>query len=358
MNVANVVQLLAGASWLIVIGAVVIAGLTLARGGKVGGMVPLVIGAVVLALVLNVTAAGLVFIEPQERVVVISAIQPRGYREQALEPGLQWIVPFVESVRTYSISRQTYTMSRVTSEGEVQGDDSIEARTSDGQQVNIDASVIYQVDPAKVVDLHIIWQGGYEAGVIRPLSRSAIRDVASQYGVEQIVTSKRVEFVAEVTEQIAATLAKNNLLLVDFLLRDIKFTEQYAEAVEQKQIAEQLAQQAQFVVEQRKQEAEQARQVAEGQADAAVIASKAKAEALVIQAKAEAEARLLQAGAEATALKQIAEALNDNPDLIQYTYVQKLGSNVQVMLVPSNSPYLFNLPETPTAPATAPTTPE
>ena len=72
-------------------------------------------------------------------------------------------------------------------------------------------------------------------------------------------------------------LSENGLILVDFVLRNITFSPEYAASVEQKQIAEQLAQQARFVVEQRKQEAEQARQVAQGQADAAVIASKGDA---------------------------------------------------------------------------------
>jgi regulator of protease activity HflC (stomatin/prohibitin superfamily) len=345
MNVASIVQLLAGVSWLIVIGAVVFAGVMIARGGKAGGMVPLIIGAIVLAVVLNAAAAGIVFIEPQERGVVIS-LQRGGIRSDALQAGLNWIIPIAERVETYSVARQTYTMSSTASEGQVQGDDSIRARTKDGQQVNIDASVIYAIDPAKVVNLHITWQNNFLEGVVRPVARSAIRDAVAQYGVEEIVSSKRAELEQVITDEIARKFAAQNLILDDFLLRNIQFSEEYAKAVEQKQIAEQQAQQAAFVVEQRKQEAEQARQTAQGQADAAVIAAKGAAEARLVQAKAEAEA-----------LKQIAGALKDNPDLIQYTYVQKLGSNVQVMLVPSNSPYLFNLPQVPTeAPTTAPTT--
>jgi regulator of protease activity HflC (stomatin/prohibitin superfamily) len=333
MNVASIVQVFAGLSWLLVVGAVVFLGAAIARRTGVGRVVPLVIGAVVLALVLNVTAAGIVFVEPQERGVVISALQPNGYRAQAIQPGLQWVVPFFENVKLYSISRQTYTMSGATNEGAIEGNDSIEARTKDGQQINIDASVIFAIDTAKVINLHIVWQDGYIDGVVRPVARSAIRDAASQFGVEEIVTTKRAEFISAITEAIGRRLAENNLIMVDFLLRDVKFSEQYAAAVEQKQVAEQQAQQAQLVVEQRKQEAEQARQVAQGQADAAVIAAEGAG-----------QARLIQAEAEAKALELIAAALADNPDLIQYTYVQKLGDKVQVMLVPSNSPYLFNLP--------------
>jgi len=57
------------------------------------------------------------------------------------------------------------------------------------------------------------------------------------------------------------------------VLRNISFSPEYAASVEQKQIAEQQAQQAKLTVEQRKQEAEQARQVAQGVADAVVIKS-------------------------------------------------------------------------------------
>ena len=351
MNVANVVQVLAGLSWMLVIGSLVFAGAMVARRGSVGRVVPLVIGAVVLAVVLNVTAAGLVFIQPEERGVVITALKQaeaqQGIRTQALGPGLNWIVPFFENVQVYTISRQTYTMSSALGEGQVSSDDSIQARTKDGQQVAIDASVIYAIDPTKVVDLHITWQVRYEDQVVRPVARAAIRNAVSQFGIEEIVSSKRGELEQLVTDEIAQNFSDQNLILGDFLLRNITFSEEYAKAVEQKQIAEQLAQQAKFVVEQRKQEAEQARQVAKGQADAAVIAAKGAA-----------DARLIQADAEAKALELIAAALQDSPDLLQYTYIQKLGPNVQVMLVPANSPYLFPLPTMTPAPSVSPTLPE
>lgn len=346
MDPSGIVSVLAGFAWLLVVGAVVFLGVTIARQGHVGRVVPLLIGAIVLAVLLTSTAAGLVFIQPEERGVVITALHQEGDRQgiraQALQPGLNWIVPFLETVVRYPVSRQTYTMSSTPGEGQVAGDDSIPARTKDGQQVTIEASLIYAVDPAHVIDLHITWQDRYQDSVIRPVARSAIRDAVAQYGIEEIVSTKRSELEGKITDDITQKLAAQNLILSDFLLRNITFSDEYAKAVEQKQIAEQQAQQAAFVVQQRKQEAEQARQVAQGQADAAVIAAKGAA-----------DARLIQAEAEAKALSEIAASLKDNPDLIQYTYVQKLGPNVQVMLVPSNSPYLFNLPQVPTAPATA-----
>jgi regulator of protease activity HflC (stomatin/prohibitin superfamily) len=185
------------------------------------------------------------------------------------------------------------------------------------------------------VDLHITWQSRYAEELVRPLVRGVIRDAASQYGVEEIVSTKRGELEAFITEQLALKMAENDLVLEDFVLRDIHFSEEYAAAVEQKQIAEQQALQAQFVVESKKQEAEQARQIAQGQADAAVIAARGAAEARVLQAQAEAQANEL-----------IAESIRGNPELISYLYVQKLSPGVQTIFVPSGNQFILPLPDT------------
>jgi regulator of protease activity HflC (stomatin/prohibitin superfamily) len=250
---------------------------------------------------------------------------------------LHWIVPVVEQVVTYSISNQTYTMSAVVGEGQVTTDDSIRARTKDGQEVIIDASVIYQIDPAKVVQLHIVWQNRYEDGFVRPEARGIIRDAISQYGVEEVVSTKRVEIVGIITEELGTSLAENNLRLLDFVLRDIHFSEGYAAAVEQKQIAEQQAQQAALTVEQKKQEAEQARQVAQGQADAAVIAARGAADAQIIQAEAQARANEL-----------IGQSLQQNPEILQYQYILKLAPGVQTIFIPSGNQFILPLPDTST----------
>ena len=53
----------------------------------------------------------------------------------------------------------------------------------------------------------------------------------------------------------------------------------------------------------------------------------------------------LKANAEAEALRLIDEALKDNEMLILYRYVDKLGQNVRVMLVPTDNPFLLPLPD-------------
>jgi regulator of protease activity HflC (stomatin/prohibitin superfamily) len=331
MNIGSILQALGTFAGLAFVGLLFLIITRASRQQSSKNLTPITIALLVAAILLTTVGSGLVFLQANEYGVVISAFQPKGYRTQALGPGLHWIIPFVESVQKYSIARQTYTMSSTSSEGTVQGDDSIQARTKDGQQIFIDASVIYAADPTQLIQLHITWQNRYEENVVRPVARAAIRNAVSQFGVEELVSTKRAELEQAIREEIKAKLQDNNIIMSDFLLRNIRFSDEYAAAVEQKQVAEQQAQQAKFVVESKKQEAEQARQTAQGQADAAVIAAKGAAEARILQAQAEAKANQL-----------LAESLT--PELVQYQYILKLSPGVQTIFIPSGNQFILPLP--------------
>lgn len=334
MQVTVLVTAVATFSWVALVGLIVLAVLRATQNKPNKGVITGAAITLVLAILLNALSAGLIFIQPQERGVVISAIEPKGYREDILQPGLNWVIPFFEHVEVYSISKDTYTMSIVAEEGQVGRDDSIEARTSDGQVVYIDASIIFSLDPDQIMQTHIDWQKRYIDGLIRPAVRGVIRDAVSQFRVNEVYSTRRTELLLMMEEDLEEKLLENGLVLSEFILRNITFTPEYAASVEQKQIAEQRAEEAEYVVEQRKQEAEQQRQIARGQKDAAIIKAEGRAESRVIEAEAEAEALAL-----------IAAILSENPDLLTYSYIEKLAPGISVMLVPNDNPYLLPLPD-------------
>lgn len=344
MNLIPIIQALAGISWLAVISAIAYTVLRATRRQTTRTGVTAIILTVVLAVVFNTAAAGLVFIEPTERGVVITVFE-EGVRSEPLQPGLKWVIPYAETVVIYPITNDTYTMSIANEEGQRVGDDSVEARTADGQVVKIDASVIFAVNPTEVVNVHIKWKNAYTDLLIRPQARGIIRDAVSQFGIAEVYGTERFTLSNDIQDELTSKLEEGGLILVDFVLRNVTFSEEYAASVEQKQIAEQLAQQAVFVVEQRKQEAEQARQTAQGLADAVVIAAQGQAQALLVAAEAEAEARLIRAQADAEALELLGEAIAQNPDVLTLEYIEKLTPNINVMLLPSDNPFLFPLPD-------------
>jgi len=122
------------------------------------------------------------------------------------------------------------------------------------------------------------------------------------------------------------------LTLSSVLVRDITFSQQFSASIEQAQIAQQEAQRANLVVQQKQYEADQLRAQAAGQRDAAITIAQGAAQATVLQAQANAEA-----------LRLVSEQLAANPLLLQYQYIQTVGPHLNVALVPSNSPFLFDL---------------
>jgi regulator of protease activity HflC (stomatin/prohibitin superfamily) len=328
MHIPIVIRGMATLAWLLTVGIIILAVVRAAQGRRLKSAPALVIVAMLFAIVLTTVSAGLIYIQPNEEGVVMTV---SGFRTTPLGKGLHWVVPYAETVKVYSIANQTYTMSIAYEEGQIQGDDSVEVRTSDGQVVQIDASVIFHIDD--VISVHIKWQDRYANELVRVETRGIIRDEASQYRVDEINSVKRQELVEGIRETVSSKLNDSGLVLDDFILRNIQFSAEYQVAVEQKQIAEQQAQQAAFVVQQREQEALQARKVAEGEAAA-----------LVINAEGRAEARLIEAEAEAKALELIANALRDNPEVLTFEYIQKLADQIKVMLVPNDNPYLLPLP--------------
>ncbi len=301
------------------------------RGIKMRYSVSIISALLIGAVAFGLLGAGLVFIQPQERAIVLSPLSNTGYRGEALSPGAHVIVPGIETARRISVAQQDYTMSKTAGEGKVHGDDSVTARTADGQEVFIDASVQYQVDPTRVTDLFIKWQDRYADDFVRPQSRSIIYNRVAQYKVEEIYSTKRDELQAKITDELRTVFERDGLRLTSFLLRNVTFSPEYAKSVEEKQIAQQNAERARFLVQSEEQEAARVRVQAKGQADAAVTRAQGDADAQLIRAKADAES-----------LKVVSAAIKDNPDVLTLRYIEKLAPTVQTIMLPSNQSLILD----------------
>lgn len=310
-----------------------------------------------LTIAVSLVSAAVVFIDPTRVGVVISLISPGGVRPLPLRAGFHLIVPVLEQDVQYSIAWQTYTMSGAPTEGSVSGDDSIRARTSDGQEVRIDSSIIFRVNPDQVVTLHTDWQSRYVEYFVRPMIQGFVRGQVSQFQAREVNSSVRKDLETALERSLRTEFAKEGLLVDRFLLRDITFTKEYAAAVEEKQIALEGEARTEY-------EAKQMRNLAQGQSDKIAIEAEGRGQQIKTEADARAAATLVEAEAQAKALRLIGAALAENPDLLTHEYIDKLSPSIRVMLVPNNAPLILPLPElspplTATEPvtATAPVTP-
>ena len=187
-------------------------------------------------------------------------------QDDVLESGLHVINPLVD-VHMFDIQTQNYTMSGVSSEGQKEGDDAIRVLSSDGLEVTIDISVLYKVNPQKAP--YILQNIGedYIEKIVRPVSRTAIRDNAVNYQAVDLYSSKRQEFQERINRTITETFSKRGLELQQILVRNISLPASVKASIESKINAEQDAQKMQFVLQKERQEADRKRVEAQGIAD-------------------------------------------------------------------------------------------
>jgi regulator of protease activity HflC (stomatin/prohibitin superfamily) len=284
----------------------------------------------VIGVIFSIISQGIILVGPSDRAVMFNTVNG-GLDPNELLPGTHIIAPIFQQATVYSIAQREYTMSGSDREGAVQGNDAVDARTSDGQVVSIDLTIFYRIDPNQVDKVHVDWQDRFENSFIRPTARGVVRDVIAQFTAEQIYSSGREQLGTQLRDQIAQRLTNAGFELTDLSIRNITFSETFTQAIENKTASEQEAQRAQIVVRQREQEAAQARAVAQGERDAAIARAQGEAQSIILRSQAQAEA-----------LRLVSEQIAANPNLIQYQYIQNLADNVRIMLVPSNSPFLFD----------------
>src|SRR5215212_10304461 len=103
----------------------------------------------------------------------------------AREPGWAFINPFTEAIQEYPITIQTYSMIQQSTEGSTSGDDSIKVQSNEGQQLNLDIVIQYQVIKDEAGQLYQDWGGAdittVEDRVVRQYIRSHVPIVASKY---------------------------------------------------------------------------------------------------------------------------------------------------------------------------------
>ena len=113
----------------------------------------------------------------------------------ALDPGWAFINPFTQAIQEYPVTIQTYPMVQNSDEGPVRGDDSIKIQSDEGQQINLDVVIQYQVEKAQASQLYVDWGGApieqVEDGVVRQYTRSQVPVVASKYTWEEVTSTKR-----------------------------------------------------------------------------------------------------------------------------------------------------------------------
>lgn len=191
-----------------------------------------------------------------------------------LRSGLNFINPLME-VEELDIKTQAYTMSgsndRDESEAITKKSDPIQTLSSDGLTLLLDVTVWYRLGADDAPNLVRTIGSDYEAKIILPAIRTALRDIAVNFVATDIYSSKRDDYVNNVAKKLEQSFEGRGIILEKVLLRNVELPLKVREAIDEKIAAEQRAQQMVYVLQKEKQEAERKTVEAAGVAEAQKI---------------------------------------------------------------------------------------
>lgn len=172
--------------------------------------------------------------------------------------GLNLKIPFVEKIVKIDCRTQVYEVTT-------------EASSKDLQKVsNIKVVVNYNVDTTKANQLYREVGEQYKSVLIEPAVLESLKQGISQYTAEELIT-KRSECATVILDLLKSKLETRGILISALNITDLSFSEEFDQAVENKQIVEQQTQQAQYELE--KARVENQKKIENAQADAQVMAT-------------------------------------------------------------------------------------
>ncbi|MCH2227730.1 MAG: prohibitin family protein [Candidatus Caenarcaniphilales bacterium] len=185
----------------------------------------------------------LVLVGAGQRAVIFNRVL--GMQERVLEEGIQFIVPLVEQAVVYDVREISYMFSDDSersrnSSARILGN-SIDTLTADGQGISVDVTVRARPDFKELWWLHKeLGKDSYNSYVnkiINPAVRSIVREVIAGYTVSAIYSEDRRVIAENISKAIEDKLAKYKVVLTEFLLDKVTFSEAYQNAIEEKQKA-------------------------------------------------------------------------------------------------------------------------
>jgi regulator of protease activity HflC (stomatin/prohibitin superfamily) len=317
-----------------------------------------------------------------------------------LYPGLHFVTPFIESVETFDLRDHLFTAG-VAEAGEKAATqkNGLTVQSLEGLNIGLAVTVRYRLDPNRLDSVQAHMPQPVDKELVPPVVASAWRELAPQYTVREIFSTKREEVRAKAAAIITRKLNADGIVVEEVMLSDIQLPDEYAKGLEglllKEQEDEQMGvttdiQQKQVKIAELQAEAEAVQKVkqAEGDAQSRVVEAKGEADAMqytlplkekqieqskleaqarkeatiqnaeadaqakVIDSKAELERRNLLADAEANRIKLMAKAnaermtseaelLNKSPLLINKIVAERLSDKIQVLMVPSDGKFFF-----------------
>ncbi len=253
----------------------------------------------ILISVLVISLSGIVVkVDAGERAVIFNTFS--GVEKRVLGEGIHLLIPILQRATIYDIKQSSYSFASEDQglQGQVVGNE-IHALTADGQRVDIELTVRARPQPSDLWKLHKLIGPNYAVKIIFPKTRASLREILSTYGVEDVYSVKRQEIQNKIQEHLQKDLANKYFIdIEEVLIRNMKFSKEFQDAIDRKQQAFQ---------------------------------ENLKMEYVLAGERSKRDGKILQAEGEAKAISLRVNALRANPDFVKYRRAQVYGKRAKLI---------------------------
>lgn len=267
---------------------------------------PVGIGLGVILIVASIIFGSFTTVPAGNRGVVIRFSAVTG---TILDEGLQFKLPFIDSVVRMSVQTQKYEVDAASA-------------SKDLQDVNTTIALNYHLDPGQAAEVYRTLGTEYIDRIAAPAIQETVKQVTARYNAEDLIL-RRDEVKNDITTTLSTRLLERGIITEAVSITEFQFSATFTAAIEAKVAAEQAVFEARNKLERVKVEAQQAEEEAKGVANARIA-----------QANGEAEYIRVVTDAQVAANNAINSSLT--PEVLQYILLDRLGPDVKVMIIPSD----------------------
>ncbi|KAF2432412.1 hypothetical protein EJ08DRAFT_669457 [Tothia fuscella] len=217
--------------------------------------------AVPAAVGLSIAQASIYDVKGGTRAVIFDRLT--GVKEKVVNEGTHFLIPWLQKSIIYDVRTKPRNISTTTG-------------SKDLQMVSLTLRVLHRPDVQMLPKIYQNLGQDYDERVLPSIGNEVLKSIVAQFDAAELIT-QREAVSNRIREDLLKRAQEFNIALEDVSITHMTFGKEFTKAVEEKQIAQQEAERARFIVE----KAEQERQAnvirAEGEAEAADTISKAVA---------------------------------------------------------------------------------